>query len=121
MKLPLCYSGSMKATKTSILLFFIIIAACIAGTLLLTDDDAAPLLKVGVITACSIVVSFFFSVLTGDYSWTDRLWSTLPVALAWGVCMVRRSECSLGHCITSHHALGCKTYLQLRTPRRLYR
>ena len=83
MKLPLCYSGSMKATKTSILLFFIIIAACIAGTLLLTDDDAAPLLKVGVITACSIVVSFFFSVLTGDYSWTDRLWSTLPVALAW--------------------------------------
>ena len=73
----------MKATKTSILLFFIIIAACIAVSLVQTAGNAAPLLKVGIITACSIVVSFIFSLLTGDYSWTDRLWSTLPVALAW--------------------------------------
>ncbi len=73
----------MKATKTSTLLFFIIIAACIAVSLVQTAGNAAPLLKVGIITACSIVVSFLFSLLTGDYSWTDRLWSTLPVALAW--------------------------------------
>lgn len=83
MKHPLCYSECMKATKTSILLFFIIIAACIAVSLVQTAGNAAPLLKVGIITACSIVVSFLFSLLTGDYSWTDRLWSTLPVALAW--------------------------------------
>ena len=83
MKHPLCYSECMKATKTSILLFFIIIAACIAVSLVQTAGNAAPLHKVGIITACSIVVSFFFSLLTGDYSWTDRLWSTLPVALAW--------------------------------------
>lgn len=73
----------MKATKTSILLFFIIIAACIAFTLMQASFDTAPLVKAGVITACSIVVTFLFSLITGDYSWTDRLWSTLPVALAW--------------------------------------
>ncbi len=31
----------------------------------------------------TVLVSFWFSLLTDDYSWTDRLWSTLPVAFAW--------------------------------------
>ena len=29
------------------------------------------------------VCSFVFGVFTGDYSWVDRLWSTLPVAFVW--------------------------------------
>ncbi len=73
----------MKATKTTILLFFIIIAVCIAYILVQTTAHTAAFAKVGMITACSIVVAFLFSLVTGDYSWTDRLWSTLPVVLAW--------------------------------------
>lgn len=73
----------MKATKTTILLFFILISACIGFTLLQATPTTAPLVHVGVITACSIGLTFLFSLVTSDYSWTDRLWSTLPVAFAW--------------------------------------
>lgn len=73
----------MKATKTTILLFIMLISACIGFTLLQTESTTAPVVKVGIITACSIALTFLFSLVTGDYSWTDRLWSTLPVAFAW--------------------------------------
>ncbi|ADY12959.1 DUF1295 domain-containing protein [Sphaerochaeta globosa] len=73
----------MKATKTTILLFFILISACIGFTMLQAAPTTAPLVHVGVITACSIGLTFLFSLVTSDYSWTDRLWSTLPVAYAW--------------------------------------
>jgi len=47
----------------------------------LTTADA---LAVTALCALSfIVVSFIFGLIIGDYSWVDRLWSTLPVAFVW--------------------------------------
>jgi len=47
----------------------------------LTTADA---LAVTALCALSFtVVSFIFGLFTGDYSWVDRLWSTLPVAFVW--------------------------------------
>ena len=34
-------------------------------------------------TLFTAVISFIFSLITKDYSWTDRLWSTTPIAYAW--------------------------------------
>lgn len=45
--------------------------------------DESVLYQVGSITLGTVLVSLCFSLLTEDYSWTDRLWSTLPVAFAW--------------------------------------
>jgi steroid 5-alpha reductase family enzyme len=34
--------------------------------------------------ACGFALcAFIFGIITGDYSWVDRLWSTLPVAFVW--------------------------------------
>lgn len=41
------------------------------------------LATVSVITIFTIIVSFLFGLITSDYSWTDRLWSTTPVGYAW--------------------------------------
>ncbi|WP_255948426.1 DUF1295 domain-containing protein [Brucepastera parasyntrophica] len=45
--------------------------------------NANPLMVVIVWAACFSACSFFFGIFTGDYSWVDRLWSTLPVVFAW--------------------------------------
>ena len=42
-----------------------------------------PLLVVSVLAASFALMSFMFSIVTGDYSWVDRLWSTAPVGFAW--------------------------------------
>lgn len=42
-----------------------------------------PLHSVIAITILTATASFLFALVTNDYSWTDRLWSTTPVGYAW--------------------------------------
>lgn len=35
------------------------------------------------LAGCAVAVSFVFGIGTGDYSWVDRMWSTVPVVFAW--------------------------------------
>ncbi|MGB4405631.1 MAG: DUF1295 domain-containing protein [Sphaerochaeta sp.] len=42
-----------------------------------------PLTSILYITGITVSLSFLFGLITGDYSWTDRLWSTMPVVFAW--------------------------------------
>ncbi len=44
---------------------------------------ADPLLVVSLWAAGFALCSFLSGMVTGDYSWVDRLWSTLPAAFVW--------------------------------------
>jgi len=44
---------------------------------------ASPLAVVAVLAAGMASAAFVLGVVTDDYSWVDRLWSTAPVAFAW--------------------------------------
>jgi len=41
------------------------------------------LVTVSIIVLCSAILTFIFNFFTKEYSWTDRLWSTLPIYMAW--------------------------------------
>jgi steroid 5-alpha reductase family enzyme len=73
----------MKVNKRTILIFFLIIA--IGSYLLLKGPltGASSLKRVGYVVLYTALLSFLYSLLSRDYSWTDRLWSTLPVLMAW--------------------------------------
>ncbi|MBP7095453.1 MAG: DUF1295 domain-containing protein [Spirochaetia bacterium] len=45
--------------------------------------DADPALVAALWALGFALASFAAGIATGDYSWVDRLWSTLPVAFAW--------------------------------------
>lgn len=79
-----CYSVNMKAKKKPTTLFFILIALGICLVLWLNPVKTRdPLVSVFSISAITICLTFLFGLLTKDYSWTDRLWSTMPVVFAW--------------------------------------
>ncbi|MBN2626067.1 MAG: DUF1295 domain-containing protein [Spirochaetales bacterium] len=44
----------------------------------------SPLMAVSIGAAAFSLTAFLFGIFTKDYSWVDRLWSTLPVLFAWG-------------------------------------
>lgn len=44
---------------------------------------AEPLPVIIVLAASAVMTSFLFGLMTGDHSWVDRLWSTLPVVFSW--------------------------------------
>jgi steroid 5-alpha reductase family enzyme len=73
----------MKANPTTIMIFFIMVALLSGFVVLGPFADETVLYQVGGITLGTVLISLCFSLLTEDYSWTDRLWSTLPVAFAW--------------------------------------
>lgn len=73
----------MKVTKSTILVFFLAIVLIVFGVVAFTPASFSALQQVSLITALTALLSFLFSLVTHDYSWTDRLWSTLPVAYAW--------------------------------------
>ncbi len=73
----------MKANPTTIVIFFIIVALLSGFVVFASFADETVLYQVGSITLGTVLISLCFSLLTEDYSWTDRLWSTLPVAFAW--------------------------------------
>jgi steroid 5-alpha reductase family enzyme len=75
-------------------MIFIVLAFCIFGLIMLPFAGGLKSLPVYPITADALLVvvlcalgfafcSFVFGLLTGDYSWVDRLWSTLPVVFVW--------------------------------------
>ena len=51
--------------------------------MLVPIETHGALATVAAITALTALTSFFFGLLTKDYSWTDRLWSTSPIGYAW--------------------------------------
>ncbi len=74
----------MKITGKTIIGFFIVIIGCfVAGLNIMPVESHGALATVSLITLLTAMVSFLFGLITGDYSWTDRLWSTTPVAYAW--------------------------------------
>ncbi len=54
-----------------------------AGMSIMPIESHGALATVAIVTLLTASVSFLFGLITGDYSWTDRLWSTTPVAYAW--------------------------------------
>lgn len=74
----------MKITGKTVVFFFLIILGCfVAGMFVMPIESHGALATVSLITLLTASVSFLFGLITGDYSWTDRLWSTTPVAYAW--------------------------------------
>jgi steroid 5-alpha reductase family enzyme len=74
----------MKKPKSTVLLFFILIVGTFISLLALNPVTTSnPLQTILLITASIAAISFFFGLFTEDYSWTDRLWSTVPVGYAW--------------------------------------
>jgi len=53
------------------------------GYLMVFISTADPLYIVGIISISVIIVCFVAGLLTGDYSWVDRLWSILPFIYSW--------------------------------------
>ncbi|MDY0288150.1 MAG: DUF1295 domain-containing protein [Sphaerochaeta sp.] len=74
----------MKTKKKPIFLFFTLIVLGIAAVLLFKPlATTNPLQTVLSITGITVWLSFLFGLVSGDYSWTDRLWSIMPVVFAW--------------------------------------
>lgn len=74
----------MNITGKTIITFFIVIIVCFGiGLILVPVAKYSPLKTVAVITILHVIVSFLFGLITKDYSWTDRLWSTAPIGFAW--------------------------------------
>lgn len=74
----------MKINKKPVIPFFVLIVLGIFLVLWLKPVQASdPLKSVLYISGITVLVSFAFGLISGDYSWTDRLWSTMPVVFAW--------------------------------------
>ena len=67
---------------------------------ILSFINSADPLQVVVFWALGIAIAaFLFSIITKDYSWIDRSWSTLPVAFTWYYAY--RSGCALAPSIAA--------------------
>jgi len=73
----------MKANRTTILIFFVMVAILSGFVVIGPFAQESALYQIASITLGSVLISLCFSLLTEDYSWTDRLWSTLPVVFTW--------------------------------------
>jgi steroid 5-alpha reductase family enzyme len=64
---------------------FLLLIACIFIIVISANpiQSSNPLRTILIITVLNAAVSFFFALSTNDYSWTDRLWSTVPVGFVW--------------------------------------
>lgn len=72
-----------RTSPFTILLFFLLVILFgfgITAGISLTRENALPILTR--VTAMTAAVSFIFALATGDFSWTDRLWSISPIAYA---------------------------------------
>ena len=78
------YSWTMNIRSRTIGLFFLVIIGCfVVGLVLVPIGTYGALASIAAITALTALTSFLFGLVTQDYSWTDRLWSTSPVGYAW--------------------------------------
>ncbi len=66
--------------KNQILLFFALILIICFSTYRIYEN---PLITISIMILCSAILTFIFNLVTDEYSWTDRLWSTLPIVIAW--------------------------------------
>ena len=66
--------------RKQIILFFILIAVLCAALFEISEN---PLIASLVIVFSTAILTFIFNFITKEYSWTDRLWSTLPIFIAW--------------------------------------
>ena len=74
----------MNTSGKTVILFFVLVAGCFVLAITLVPIDLqGPLSTVIAITVGTALLSFTFGLVTRDYSWTDRLWSTTPVGYAW--------------------------------------
>lgn len=74
----------MKTKKKPVLPFCILIVLGIVTVLILNPVTTSnPLRSILYITGIAVSLTFLFGLISGDYSWTDRLWSTMPVVFAW--------------------------------------
>ncbi|HCJ94491.1 MAG TPA: hypothetical protein DHV69_04570 [Sphaerochaeta sp.] len=74
----------MNTSGKTVILFFVLVAGCfVLAITLVPIDSQGPLSTVIAITVGTALLSFTFGLVTRDYSWTDRLWSTIPVGYAW--------------------------------------
>ncbi|MGE4585080.1 MAG: DUF1295 domain-containing protein [Sphaerochaeta sp.] len=73
----------MHVTTKTIILFFIMILVYVGAVVFGPVNFDSTLKLVIAITVGTAFLSFFFSLATDDYSWTDRLWSTLPIVYGW--------------------------------------
>jgi len=78
--------------QLSIFILFIIAALILSVVVMLPFSEgslssffrtASPLAVTALCALGFALCSFLFGLFTGDYSWVDRLWSTLPVAFVW--------------------------------------
>jgi len=69
----------MQRNKQIILFFILIVAFCV----MLSNISENPLITVSTVVFCTAILTYIFNLITKEYSWTDRLWSTLPIYLAW--------------------------------------
>jgi steroid 5-alpha reductase family enzyme len=76
--------------KRFFLLIAVTLALFLATSALLVGGDPFEFMRSGeagsivaVLAAAFAITAFGFGATTGDYSWVDRLWSTVPVAFAW--------------------------------------
>lgn len=64
-------------------MFFVFSFILFGGNLLEKLSASSPIVTVLIATGSLIVTSFLFGMVTDDYSWVDRMWSTAPVFFAW--------------------------------------
>ncbi|AHC15926.1 Hypothetical protein L21SP2_2574 [Salinispira pacifica] len=58
-------------------------ALAYSGSVVQIPEKASALELVILISLSLGIMSFLFGMITSDYSWVDRLWSTAPVLFAW--------------------------------------
>ena len=74
----------MKITGKTIITFFVlIIGALLLAVIYVPYTEYSALGTVASMTLFTAIISFIFGLITNDYSWTDRLWSTSPIIYAW--------------------------------------
>lgn len=64
-------------------LFFVFAFILFGGGMMTALDTANPIVTLLILTASLVVCSFLFGLISKDYSWVDRMWSTAPIFYAW--------------------------------------
>ncbi|WP_320127399.1 DUF1295 domain-containing protein [uncultured Sphaerochaeta sp.] len=74
----------MKRPKNSIIIFFALVIGTFFIVMIFNPVKTSnPLKTILLITGINIIISFLFGLKTGDYSWTDRIWSIVPIGFSW--------------------------------------
>ena len=64
-------------------LFFVFAFILFGGGMMTALNAANPIITLIILTASLVLCSFLFGLVSKDYSWVDRMWSTAPIFYAW--------------------------------------